>query len=80
MDLESNIRSEISQRNTHITYMRTLQYGTNEPIYETEIDSQTQKTNTVTKREREAGLRASIWSLEVTRTHRYGGASGEDRG
>ena len=56
MDLESNIRSEISQRNTHITYMRTLQYGTNEPIYETEIESQTQKTKLwVTKRRRGAG-------------------------
>ena len=60
--------------------MWNLKYYTKGLIYKTEIDSQTQKTNTVTKREREAGLRASIWSLEVTRTHRYGGASGEDRG
>ena len=28
-----------------ITYMRTLKYDTNEVIYKTEIDSQTQKTN-----------------------------------
>ena len=41
--------------------MRTLQYGTNEPIYETEIESQTQKTKLwVTKRRRGAG-NLGIW-------------------
>ena len=28
-----------------ITYMRNLKYDTNEVVYKTEIDSQTQKTN-----------------------------------
>lgn len=61
LDLEMNMLSEISQRktNTHITYMWTLQYGTNDPIYATEIDSRTQKAKLrVTK-----GRRAGNWGI-----------------
>ena len=45
MDLETVILSEVRKRKTstiyHITYMWNLKYGTNEPIYKTETDSQT---------------------------------------
>ena len=41
------ILSEVSEREiTHdITYMCNLKYGTNEPIYRTETESQTQRTD-----------------------------------
>ena len=48
MDLEIITLSEISQRKTglyDITYMQTLKNNTNEHIYSTETDSQTQKTS-----------------------------------
>ena len=43
MDLEIVILSELRERQIpyDITYMWNLKYGTNEPIYETETDSQT---------------------------------------
>ena len=45
MDLEIIILSKVSlterQIQYDITYMWNLKYGTNEPIYETETDSQT---------------------------------------
>ena len=46
MDLEIFILSEISQKEKDIYhmisfYMWNLQYGTNEPIYKTEADSET---------------------------------------
>ena len=46
MDLEIIILSKVSQRQTScdIIYMQNLKYDTNELIYETETDSQTQKT------------------------------------
>ena len=49
-ELETLILSEVkSERGRQIpydiTYMQNLKYGTNEPIYKTEIDSQTQKSN-----------------------------------
>ena len=46
-DLEIIILSEVSQRQISYdtTYMWNLKYDTNELIYKTEIDSQTQKTN-----------------------------------
>ena len=40
--------SEVSQKEQqipYITYMQNLKYGTNEPIYRTETESQTQRTN-----------------------------------
>ena len=48
MDLEIIILSEVSQRKTNIIWydlMQNLKYDTNELIYQTEIDSQTLKTN-----------------------------------
>ena len=46
MQLEIIIVSEVSQKEKDkyhmiITYMWNLKYGTNEPIYKTETDSQT---------------------------------------
>ena len=43
MELEILILSEVSQKDKHhiITYMWNLKYGTDEPIYRTETDSQT---------------------------------------
>ena len=49
MDLEIITVSEVSQTEKDkyhdITYMWNLKYNTNELIYKTEIDPQTQKTN-----------------------------------
>ena len=48
MDLESIILSEVGRSEKdkyHITYMWKLKSDTNEPIYKTERDSQTWKTN-----------------------------------
>ena len=49
MDLEIIILSEVSQTERQIPYVITfmwdLKYDTNELIYKTEADSQTQKTN-----------------------------------
>ena len=44
MDLEIIILSE-RQKSYGITYIWNLKYDTNELIYKSEIDSQTQKTN-----------------------------------
>ena len=57
LDLEMNMLSKISQRetNTHITSMWTLQYGADEPIYATEIDSWTQKAKLRVTKGRGAG-------------------------
>ena len=46
MQLELTILSEVSQKREReipydITYMWTLNYATNEPIYKTETDTQT---------------------------------------
>ena len=47
MDLEIIILSEVRQRQIphDIIYMWNLKYDTNELIYETEIDAQTQRTH-----------------------------------
>ena len=50
MDLEMIILSEVSQKKKRqisygITYMWNLKYDTNELIYKTETDSQTQRTD-----------------------------------
>ena len=49
MQLEICILSEISQKERQIpydiTYMWNLKYGTDEPIYRRETDSQTQRTD-----------------------------------
>ena len=53
MDLEIIILSEISQKktNANITYMWDPNYDTNEPIYETETESQTENRLVVAKGE-----------------------------
>ena len=61
IDLEIIILGEVSQREKQIPYDITcrwnLKYDTNELIYKTEIDSQTQKTNLqLPKRKRERGI------------------------
>ena len=49
MQLEIIIISEVSQKEKDkyhdISYMWSLKYGTNEPIYKTETGSQTQRTD-----------------------------------
>ena len=46
MDLETIILSEVRQRQIYdITYMWNLKNDTNELIYKTETESQTEKTN-----------------------------------
>ena len=51
MDLEIIILSEVSQKEKDIYHMishiQNLKYDTNELIYETETDSQTQKTKVI---------------------------------
>ena len=46
MDLETIILSEVNQKEIpyDITYMWNLKYDTNDPIYETEIKSQTESS------------------------------------
>ena len=59
MDLEIIILSEVSQKKRQIphdlTHMWNLKYDTNEPIYETETDSQTQRLDFWLPRGREVG-------------------------
>ena len=48
MQLQITILSEVSQKEKDkydITYMCNLKYGTKEPIYQTETDSQTQRSD-----------------------------------
>ena len=49
-----------------ITYMWNLKYGTNEPIYETETDSQTERTDLWLQRGREGG-EGMDWEFGVSR-------------
>ena len=42
MDPEITYHTKRRQISYNVTYMWNLQYGTNEPIYKTETDSQTQ--------------------------------------
>ena len=56
IDMEIIILTEVSQKETYdITYMQNLKYDTNEPIYKTETDSQTQTTDLWLPRRRELG-------------------------
>jgi len=61
MDLEVIILSEVSQTEeikhhmVLLVYIWNLKNGTNELIYKTEIESQMQKTNVVTRGERAEG-------------------------
>ena len=44
-------KSEVNQQDKYHLYMESKKYDTNELIYKGKIESQTQKTNTVTKGE-----------------------------
>ena len=49
--------------------MQNLKYDTNELIYKTETDSQTQKTNLVTKGERGWGKdKLGVWDQQIQTT------------
>ena len=61
MQLGFLILSEVSQKekdkyHMNITYLCNLKYGTNEPIYSTETDSQTQRTDLWLSRQRGEGV------------------------
>ena len=68
MGLEIIILSEVRQRERQIpydiTYMWTLKYDTNEPIYETETESLTKRTDWGLPRGKGEGER-----LEIGRAH-----------
>ena len=63
MDIERIIISEVSQRQTShdSTYMWSLKNDTNDFICKTETDSQTEKTNIVTKKERQERDKLEAW-------------------
>ena len=64
MDLEIIILSEVSQterQSYDITYMWNLKNSTNELIYETETDSQTQKTNLWLPKGKAVGDKLGVW-------------------
>ena len=63
MDIEIIILTEVSQKETYdITYMQNLKYDTNEPIYKTETDPQTQRTDLQLPRRR-GGL--GVWDQQM---------------
>ena len=71
MGLEIIILSEVSQKKTNtidITYMWNLKYDTNEPIYKTETDSQTENRLVVAKREGGGGI---DWDLGLADANYY---------
>ena len=71
MGLEIIILSEVSQKKTNtidITYMWNLKYDTNEPIYKTETDSQTENRLVVAKREGGGGM---DWDLGLADANYY---------
>ena len=75
LQLEIIILSEVSQKENkkipYDIYICNLKYGTNEPIYKAETDSQTQKTNLLLPSERREGVR---WtgSLQQMQTVTFG--------
>ena len=70
IDLEIIILSEVSQKEKDkyhdITYMWNLKYDTNEPIFKTETDSQTQRTDFWLQRGR-WGWRGMDWEFGISR-------------
>ena len=66
MQLEILILSEVSQTPYDITYMWNLNCGMDEPIYRTETDSQTQRTDLWLPegREREWG-ELGVWGQQM---------------
>ena len=63
MELETFILSELSQKDKYcmISHVWTLKYWTNEPVYRTETDSQTWRTDLWLPRGRE-GAGRGVWS------------------
>ena len=71
MDLEIITLSEVRKRKIpyDITYMCNLKCNTNELIYETETDSDTENKLMVTKREGEGGRgKLGIWDQQIQTT------------
>ena len=64
MDCDINVLSEERQIPYDITYMCNLKYDTNESIYKTEIDSQTQKTVIAKGAQGQGGIK---WAFGVIR-------------
>ena len=70
MQVEIIILSEFTKRKTipyHITYIRNLKYGTNEPIYKTETDSQAERSDFWLPRLGGGRVRMMYWELGVGR-------------
>ena len=70
IDLEIIILSEVREREISydIAYMWSLKNDINELVYKTERDSQTQKTNMITKGRRCGGMnyfRIKIYTLHI---------------
>ena len=67
MQLEIIMLSEVSQKEKDkyhdITYMWNLKYGTNDPVYET--DSQTQRSDLWLPRGGGSGLGVSGWQMQT---------------
>ena len=60
LQLEILTLNEVRKKKTNTTFysfMRNLKYGTNEPIYKPETDSQTQRTDSWLSRGRGEGVR-----------------------
>ena len=70
IDLEIIILSEVSQKEKEIsyviTYMWNLKYGTNELTYESETESQRERTNLWLLQERVCG-EGMNWELGISR-------------
>ena len=69
MELETIILSEVTQKEKQmpydITQMWNLKYDTNEPTYETETDSQTQRTDVCVVAKGEEVGEGRTWSLRL---------------
>ena len=60
MDPENIMLSEIKTKKLHIAFMWNFKSNSNESIYKTETDSQTQKTNYAYQRGKGVGLRDKL--------------------
>ena len=56
MEIETILRYSLKTNESMISLMWNLKYDTNEFIYKTEADSQTESQFTVTKGERKGGI------------------------
>ena len=72
MDLEMIMLSEVSQTKTNITlyhlYVESKKNDTNELVYKTEIDSQTQKTNLRLPNGKGVGDKSGTWGKHTNTT------------